>query len=108
MLITAVDSFLLLLIERLGIRNLEAVFGVMIAVMAVSFGFMAELAQVSFPSIAKGAAGPPACMPKFCLICRSHVCLALPCSCLDALALLLSRSAISCWCLVLQGSLCPA
>ena len=55
-LITAVDSFLLLLIERLGIRNLEAVFGVMIGIMAVSFGFMAELAHVSFPSIAKGAA----------------------------------------------------
>ena len=53
-LITAVDSFLLLLIERLGIRNLEALFGVLIAVMALSFGFMAELAQVSLPSIAKG------------------------------------------------------
>ena len=55
MLITAVDSFLLLLIERIGIRHLEAAFGVMIGIMAVSFGFMAELAHVSFPSIAKGA-----------------------------------------------------
>ena len=55
MLITACDSFLLLLIERLGIRHLEAVFGVLIATMAASFGLMAELAQVSLPGIARGA-----------------------------------------------------
>lgn len=45
-LITAVDSFIILLVERLGVRHLEAVFGVLIAVMAGSFGMMASLADI--------------------------------------------------------------
>ena len=45
-LVTAVDSFALLLIERLGVRNLEAVFAVFITIMAVSFGVMYVLAGV--------------------------------------------------------------
>ena len=45
-LITAFDSFIILLIERLGIRHLEAVFGVLIAMMAVAFGLMFGLADV--------------------------------------------------------------
>lgn len=45
-LITAFDSFIILLIERLGVRHLEAVFGVLIAMMAVAFGLMFGLAEV--------------------------------------------------------------
>ena len=36
-IITAVDAFLFLFLERLGIRNLEAFFGALIGVMAMSF-----------------------------------------------------------------------
>ncbi|EIE23174.1 Nramp-domain-containing protein [Coccomyxa subellipsoidea C-169] len=43
-LITAVASFMLLLLERWGVRNLEALFAVLIGVMAVSFGVMYILA----------------------------------------------------------------
>lgn len=45
-LITAVDSFAILLVERLGIRILEAVFGGLISVMSVSFGVMYFWAEV--------------------------------------------------------------
>jgi len=38
--ITAVDAFFFLFLDRLGARRLEAFFGLLIAVMAVSFGYM--------------------------------------------------------------------
>lgn len=53
-LITALDAFLLLLIERFGVRNLEALFGVLIAVMAGSFGIMCSLAGVQALDVAEG------------------------------------------------------
>ena len=37
-LITMVDTFLILLMERFGIRKLEAFFGILIAIMAIMFG----------------------------------------------------------------------
>ena len=54
-LVTAVDSFALLLIERLGVRNLEAVFAVLITTMAASFGVMYVLAGVPTAEVAEGA-----------------------------------------------------
>ena len=60
-LITAVDSFLILLIERMGIRHLEAVFGVLIATMAASFGLMAVLADVEPILVIEGML-----LAKFC------------------------------------------
>lgn len=38
--ITAVDAFLFLFIDRLGARRLEAFFAVLIGVMATSFGYI--------------------------------------------------------------------
>ncbi|KAK9835822.1 hypothetical protein WJX74_008692 [Apatococcus lobatus] len=57
-LITALDAFLLLLIERFGVRNLEALFGVLIAIMAGSFGIMCSLAGVRALDVAEGLAIP--------------------------------------------------
>ena len=54
-LITAVDSFLFLLIERFGVRRLEAMFGALIATMALSFGVMFTLAHVPPAEVASGA-----------------------------------------------------
>lgn len=54
-LVTAVDSFALLLIERLGVRNLEAVFAVLITTMAISFGVMYVLAGVPTAEVVEGA-----------------------------------------------------
>ena len=54
-LITAVASFVLLLLERLGIRNLEALFAVLIGVMAVSFGVMYIMAGVPTADVIEGA-----------------------------------------------------
>jgi natural resistance-associated macrophage protein 2 len=53
-LITAVDSFLILFIERLGIRHLEAVFGVLISSMAASFAVMYVWAGVPTGEVIKG------------------------------------------------------
>lgn len=39
-LITGIDTFFLLFLERLGVRKLEAFFGVLVATMTVSFGVM--------------------------------------------------------------------
>ncbi|KAM7265918.1 hypothetical protein ACFE04_003601 [Oxalis oulophora] len=39
-IITALDCFIFLLLENYGVRKLEAVFGVLIAVMAISFAWM--------------------------------------------------------------------
>lgn len=37
--ITIVDAFTFLLIEKFGIRKLETLFGVLISIMAITFGF---------------------------------------------------------------------
>ena len=54
-LITAVASFLLLLLERVGVRHLEALFAVLIGVMAVAFGVMYVLAGVPTADVIEGA-----------------------------------------------------
>ena len=48
------DAFLFLFLERLGIRNLEAFFGILIGVMAVSFGYMYVEADVAITDVARG------------------------------------------------------
>ena len=53
-MITAVDAFLFLLLERVGIRNLEAFFGLLIGIMAASFGFMYVDAGVDFADVSRG------------------------------------------------------
>ena len=52
--ITAVDAFLFLMLERVGIRNLEALFGVLIGVMAASFGYMYVDAGVDIADVGAG------------------------------------------------------
>ena len=52
--ITAVDAFLFLMLERVGIRNLEALFGLLIGIMAASFGYMYADAGVSIADVSKG------------------------------------------------------
>ena len=52
--ITAVASFLLLLLEQAGVRFLEAVFAVLIGTMAVSFGIMYVLAGVPTAKVVEG------------------------------------------------------
>ncbi len=56
-IITAVASFVLLLLERLGVRWLEALFAVFIGLMAVAFGVMYVLAGVPTARVLEGA-GP--------------------------------------------------
>lgn len=53
-IITAVDSFLLLLIDRIGVRHLEALFGVLVGVMAVAFGIMFADADVDIGQVLEG------------------------------------------------------
>lgn len=53
-IITAVDSFLLLLIDRLGVRHLEAMFGVLVGIMAVAFGYMFADAGVNYGQVLEG------------------------------------------------------
>lgn len=53
-LITAADSFAILLVERLGVRLLEAVFGGLIGVMAISFGVMYFWAAVPTGTVLEG------------------------------------------------------
>ena len=55
-LITAVASFLLLLLEQAGVRLLEAVFAVLIGTMALSFGVMYVLAGVPTARVVEGGA----------------------------------------------------
>ncbi len=62
-LITAVASFLLLLLERLGVRNLEALFAVLIGVMAVAFGVMYVLAGVPTADVIEGAPSHTVSLP---------------------------------------------
>ena len=52
--ITAVDAFLFLMLERVGIRNLEALFGLLIGVMAASFGYMYADAGVDVADVTRG------------------------------------------------------
>jgi len=53
-IITAFDSFLLLLIDRLGVRHLEAMFGVLVGVMAIAFGIMFADAGVDIGQVLEG------------------------------------------------------
>ena len=58
MIITAVDSFLLLLIDRLGVRHLEAMFGGLVGVMAIAFGIMFADAGVDLVQVLEGSPLP--------------------------------------------------
>ena len=51
---TAADAFVLLLVEQWGVRQLEAVFGLFIAVMAASFGIMYSNADIPQNEVLKG------------------------------------------------------
>lgn len=53
-IITAVDSFLLLLIDRIGVRHLEALFGVLVGMMAIAFGIMFADAGVNMAQVFEG------------------------------------------------------
>ena len=53
-LVTAADAFVLLLVEQWGVRQLEAVFGIFIAVMAGSFGIMYSNAGIPQSEVVKG------------------------------------------------------
>ena len=57
-IITAVDSFVLLLIDRLGVRHLEAMFGVLVGVMAIAFGIMFADAGVDIGQVLEGEISP--------------------------------------------------
>ncbi|KAK9805646.1 hypothetical protein WJX72_009884 [[Myrmecia] bisecta] len=57
-LITAVDTFVFLFIERLGVRRLEALFGTLIAIMAAAFGVMYHLAHVPTGQVIEGVLIP--------------------------------------------------
>ncbi len=53
-LVTGADAFLLLFMERLGVRILEGLFGILIAVMASSFGLMFWWADVPGKEVVQG------------------------------------------------------
>lgn len=53
-IVTAIASFVLLLLERLGVRWLEALFAVLIGVMGLSFGIMYVLAGVPTVRVLEG------------------------------------------------------
>ena len=53
-LVTAADAFVLLLVEQWGVRQLEAVFGLFIAVMAGSFGIMYSNADIPQSKVLQG------------------------------------------------------
>lgn len=53
-LITAINSFAVLMLERFGVRLLEAVFAGLIGTMAVSFGVMYFLAGVPTAQVLEG------------------------------------------------------
>ena len=53
-LVTAADAFVLLLVEQWGVRQLEAVFGLFIAIMAGSFGIMYKDAGIPHKEVLKG------------------------------------------------------
>lgn len=60
-ILTAFASFVLLLLERLGVRWLEALFAVLIGLMAISFGVMYVLAGVPTAKVLEGKALRPSC-----------------------------------------------
>lgn len=68
-LLTAVASFLLLLLEQFGVRRLEALFAALIGTMALSFGVMYVLAGVPTAAVAEGARTPH----DFCSLIRKEV-----------------------------------
>ena len=53
-LVTAADAFVLLLVEQWGVRQLEAVFGIFIAIMAGSFGVMYSNADIPQKQVLEG------------------------------------------------------
>ncbi len=53
-LVTAADAFVLLLVEQWGVRQLEAVFGIFIAIMAGSFGVMYNNADIPQGQVLEG------------------------------------------------------
>jgi len=53
-LVTAADAFVLLLVEQWGVRQLEAVFGIFIAIMAGSFGVMYNNADIPQSQVLEG------------------------------------------------------
>jgi len=53
-LVTAADAFVLLLVEQWGVRQLEAVFGMFIAIMACSFGVMYNNADIPQGQVLEG------------------------------------------------------
>ncbi len=53
-LVTAADAFVLLLVEQWGVRQLEAVFGIFIAIMACSFGVMYSNADIPQGQVLEG------------------------------------------------------
>ena len=81
-LITAADSFAILLVERLGVRLLEAVFGGLIGVMAISFGVMYFWAQVPTGTVLEGKTSALAVIPgtqkspPYKFVEASHICFA--------------------------------
>ncbi|CAD6187182.1 unnamed protein product [Caenorhabditis auriculariae] len=53
-LLTILDTFTFLFIDRYGVRKLEFLFGALITTMAVSFGFEYFTVQPSFPEVLSG------------------------------------------------------
>ncbi|DBA75856.1 TPA: hypothetical protein ACH3X1_010257 [Trebouxia sp. C0004] len=64
-LVTAADAFVLLLVEQWGVRQLEAVFGIFIAIMAGSFGVMYNNADIPQGQVLEGLVLPR--LPKAAL-----------------------------------------
>jgi Mn2+/Fe2+ NRAMP family transporter len=57
-LITSIDTFFLLFLERLGVRKLETFFGVLVATMTVSFGVMYSKAHCPTGEVLLGTVLP--------------------------------------------------
>ncbi|CAA9998156.1 unnamed protein product [Nesidiocoris tenuis] len=57
-LFTIIDTFTFLLLDKYGLRKLELLFGFLITVMAVTFGYEFFLVQPSYLEIGKGMAIP--------------------------------------------------
>ena len=53
-----VDTFILLYLERLGVRKLEAFFGILVATMTVSFGVMYFMAECPTEQVIVGTLLP--------------------------------------------------
>ncbi|KAG1714906.1 Protein Malvolio [Nymphon striatum] len=57
-LITIVDTFTFLLLDKYGLRKLEAFFGLLITIMAITFGYEYVIAEPDNVSVIKGMAIP--------------------------------------------------